>query len=124
MGGLISDYAIHRYPQVFGRAGVLSPAYWTADPGIYDYAAKQPLAAGARVYFSMGSKEDENAVPNAQRMHTLAAAQRPEPGAVTLHIVPDAKHNEAAWRAELPKVLNFLFAPLPSPPSLPSPTAQ
>jgi predicted alpha/beta superfamily hydrolase len=121
MGGLISDYAIHRYPQVFGRAGVLSPAYWTADPGIYDYAAKQPLAAGSRIYFSMGGKEGESAVPDVQRMHAVAAAQRPEPGAVTLHIAPDAKHNEAAWRAELPKVLNFLFAPLPS---APSPTAQ
>ncbi|MEK8031428.1 alpha/beta hydrolase-fold protein [Ideonella sp. DXS29W] len=113
MGGLISDYAIHRYPQVFSRAGVLSPAYATADPGIYNFAARQPLAAGTRVYFSMGGKEDEQAVPNVQRMHALAAAQRPEPGAVTLHIVPEAQHNEAAWRAELPKVLEFLFAPLP-----------
>lgn len=115
MGGLMSDYAIHRYPLVFGRAGVMSPAYWTADPGIYDYVAKQPLAVGARVYYSMGGKEDDNAVPNVQRMHALATMQRPEPGAVALHIVPEAQHNEAAWRAELPKVLGFLFAPLPSP---------
>lgn len=115
MGGLISDYAIHRYPQVFGRAGVLSPAYWTADPGIYGYAVQHPLPLGARVYFSMGGKEGDSMLPDVQRMHAVMAAQRPEPGAVTLHIVPEADHNEAAWRAELPKVLNFLFAPLPAP---------
>jgi len=28
MGGLISGYAISRYPQVFGKAGIFSPAYW------------------------------------------------------------------------------------------------
>jgi len=115
MGGLISDYAIHRYPQVFGRAGVLSPSYWSADPGMYGYAVQHPLPLGARVYFSMGGKEGDGMLPDVQRMHAVMAAQRPEPGAVTLHIVPEADHNEAAWRAELPKVLNFLFAPLPAP---------
>lgn len=112
MGGLISDYAIHRHPGVFGRAGVLSPAYWTA-PAIYDYAGAHPLPAGSRVYFSMGEREGESAIPDVQRMHTLMAGQRAEPGAVTLHIVPGASHNEAAWRTELPLVLDFLFAPSP-----------
>jgi predicted alpha/beta superfamily hydrolase len=113
MGGLISDYAIHRHPTVFGRAGVLSPAYWTA-PGIHEHAQDNPLPPGARVYFSMGEREGKSAIPDVQRMHALMAAQRPEPGAVTLRIVPGAQHNEAAWRAELPLVLDFLFAPVPA----------
>ena len=29
-GGLASHYAIAQYPQVFGKAGVFSPAYRTA----------------------------------------------------------------------------------------------
>ncbi|HEV8692404.1 MAG TPA: alpha/beta hydrolase-fold protein [Ideonella sp.] len=111
MGGLISDYAIHRYPGVFGRAGVVSPAYWTAPP-VYDYAQAHPLPAGARVYFSMGGREGD-AVPAVERMHTLMAAQHPEAGAVTLTIVPEDEHNEKAWRALLPQLLAFLFAPLP-----------
>jgi predicted alpha/beta superfamily hydrolase len=111
MGGLISETAIRRYPGVFGRAGVLSPAYWTADPGIYAEAVARPLAPGARVYYSMGEREGDTMVPDVRRMHAMAAAQRPEPGAVTLRIVAGADHNEAAWRAELPHVLDFLFAP-------------
>jgi predicted alpha/beta superfamily hydrolase len=111
MGGLVSDYAIRRYPEVFGRAGVMSPAYWTAEPAIYGYAAAHPLAPGARVYFSAGGQEGDEMVPAAERLHAIAAAQRPEPGAVTLHVLPEAKHHESAWRVELPRVLAFLFAP-------------
>jgi predicted alpha/beta superfamily hydrolase len=32
MGGLASHYALAQYPQVFSKAGVFSPAYWTAEP--------------------------------------------------------------------------------------------
>lgn len=111
MGGLISEAAIREYPDIFGRAGVMSPAYWPADPGIYREAAAHPLAPGARVYFSMGDAEGDDAIPPVQRMYAMAAAQRPEPGAVTLHIIPGAIHRESAWRVELPTVIQFLFAP-------------
>lgn len=114
MGGLISDYAIHRYPAVFGRAGIVSPAYWTAAPAVYDYAQAHPLAPGARIYLSMGGREGGSMVPDAERMRPLLAAQRPEPGAVTWHLVPEAEHNEAAWRRELPLILAALFE-LPAP---------
>jgi predicted alpha/beta superfamily hydrolase len=111
MGGLISDYAIRRHPAAFGRAGVLSPAYWTAEPAIYGYAATHPLAPGAKAYFSAGGQEGDEMVPAAERLHAIAAAQRPEPGAVQLHVVPEGRHHESAWRVELPLVLAFLFAP-------------
>jgi len=31
MGGIISLYAVIKYPLVFGGAGIFSPAFWTAD---------------------------------------------------------------------------------------------
>lgn len=108
MGGLISDYAIRRHPGVFGRAGVLSPAYWTA-PAFEDFARAHPLPAGARVAYTMGGGEGAGMLADVQRLHALAATQRPEPGAVTLRVVPGAPHHESAWRAELPQLLAFLF---------------
>ena len=27
-GGLVSYYAILKYPEVFGKAGIFSPAFW------------------------------------------------------------------------------------------------
>ena len=105
MGGVISHAAILRYPQVFGLAGVLSPAYWTA-PGMFDEVRLQPLPGDARVYLSMGELEGQEANSDVSRMQALMAKQA---AAVTLHRVPGAEHNEAAWRAEFKTVLNWLF---------------
>jgi predicted alpha/beta superfamily hydrolase len=106
MGGLISHYALHRHPKVFGLGGVLSPAYWTA-PAMFDYVAANPLPATSRLYLHMGGREGGSMVPDVQRMHQLLAAHR-EP-ALQLHIVPQGEHNEAAWRVEFPLVVRWLY---------------
>jgi predicted alpha/beta superfamily hydrolase len=108
MGGLISDYAIHKYPQVFGLAGVLSPSYWIA-PSIYDFDAAHPLPAGSRVYLYIGGREGDETVPDAERMRALLERTLPRGAAATLHVAPEARHNEAAWRAEFPAVVRWLF---------------
>ncbi|HET7234691.1 MAG TPA: alpha/beta hydrolase-fold protein [Longimicrobium sp.] len=44
MGGLISLYAALKYPDVFGRAGIFSPALWFSDRNYaYARAARPPL---------------------------------------------------------------------------------
>jgi predicted alpha/beta superfamily hydrolase len=108
MGGLISDYAIHRYPQVFGLAGVLSPSYWIA-PRIYAYDEAHPLAPDARVYLYIGGREGDETVPDAQRMAAQLQRALPRGAAVTLHVVRGAQHNESAWRTEFPTVVRWLF---------------
>ncbi len=61
IGGLISHYAIVQYPEVFSKAGIFSPAYWTAGPS-FDYFAAKPAAGDARLYFLMGEKEGDSMV--------------------------------------------------------------
>src|ERR1700680_1042692 len=46
MGGLISSYAISRYPQVFGGAGIFSPAYWLPPPAFADTRGPPPPHTG------------------------------------------------------------------------------
>jgi predicted alpha/beta superfamily hydrolase len=105
MGGVISHAAILDHPQVFGMAGVLSPAYWTA-PALFDEARLHPLPADARIYLSMGELEGPEAMGDVADMATLLGRQA---AAVTLHKVPGAQHNEAAWRAEFQPLLSWLF---------------
>jgi predicted alpha/beta superfamily hydrolase len=112
MGGLISHYAIQRYPDVFGKAGVFSPSYWVS-PEMFARAAAQVLPADARVYLYAGGREGDMAA-DARRMHRTMAAGRPAPTNLALNIVASAQHNEAAWRAELPRALAWLFE-LPPP---------
>jgi predicted alpha/beta superfamily hydrolase len=108
MGGLISHVAIQRYPAVFGKAGVLSPAYWTA-PAMFDEAQQRRLPADARLYLYMGGREGAGMLDDVQRMQAqLAALPAPTP-ALQLHIAAGADHNEAAWRSEFVRAIRWLF---------------
>jgi alpha-glucosidase len=108
LGGLISHYAIYAYPEVFGNAGIFSPAYWFAPP-VYDFTAEHRLHTGARLYFYAGGKEDEDMVGNMQKIvGTIRAQYFPERD-LAVHVEPEAAHNEAAWRAEFPRAVVWLF---------------
>ncbi|KGM55810.1 hypothetical protein N800_11915 [Lysobacter daejeonensis GH1-9] len=112
LGGLSADYAIHRYPEVFGKAGVFSPAYWVSEEP-FKIAARTPLPAESRVYLYMGGKEGDEAVPLVQRMEQVLRTQPDMADRVTLQLVPDAGHNEAAWRAAFPVAVRWLFGLAP-----------
>ncbi len=107
LGGLSADYAIHRYPQVFGKAGVFSPSYWVSEEPLA-IARRTPLPAGSRVYLYTGGREGEDSVQNLEKM---AAVLKSQPGAtaVAMNIAPEAEHNEPAWRAEFPRAVRWLF---------------
>jgi predicted alpha/beta superfamily hydrolase len=107
MGGLISMYAIVKYPAVFGGAGIFSPAFWTA-PGIYDaVAAASWGAAFKRFYFYAGGQEGDAMVPDMDRMINIVEKKGHYE---TQRVVnPIAKHNEAAWRKEFANFFNFII---------------
>jgi len=109
LGGLISHYAIFQYPEVFGKAGIFSPSYWYA-PEVFDFSAARPLPTDAKVYFYAGGKEGDEMLPQFNRM--IALLQQPAQHNVTffVKINPVAQHNEAAWRAEFPLAVSWLFA--------------
>ena len=110
MGGLMSDYLIHRYPQIFSRAGVFSPSYWYPGDAVFAYAVAHPLPAGSRVYLYAGGKEGEDSViQNLDRMTALLERQRRWRSRVCRSVNPAAQHNEAAWRAEFPTAVRWLF---------------
>jgi alpha-glucosidase len=105
MGGLASHYAIAQYPQVFSKAGVFSPAYWTA-PASYEFVSQHPLPKDARVFMVVGEKEGDSMVPDAQRM---AGILHKAGHAEVLKVVPEAQHNEKFWAGELREALLWMF---------------
>jgi predicted alpha/beta superfamily hydrolase len=106
MGGLASHYAFLARPDVFRRAGVLSPSYWFSERAA-DLAGRVAPPADARVYVYAGGREGESMVPDAERMHRLFAASMGE--RARLDIAPEGQHDEATWRAVFPRVVAFLF---------------
>lgn len=116
MGGLISLYAGLKYPHVFGRAGVFSPALWFA-PQIFSYARNaEPLRPDPRFFFVSGALETapgEQAAAylrDQRRMiDTLAAAGFTIGTEVHSLIHADGRHSEWFWRREFPNAYRWLF---------------
>ena len=109
IGGFISHYAIGRYPQVFGKAGVLSPSYWVGKASMSAHVSEKPAAADARIYLLMGANEGDSMVPDVERMHALVLQTGHPAGNIKLKIVPGGTHSEALWRGELREALLWMF---------------
>lgn len=114
MGGVVSLHALLTRPDVFGHAGLLSPAFWTGGDFALRQAAASPLPAG-RVWLDVGGREsDDPARAEAYRQDTerLAEHWRARGMGERLHFLhdPQAIHHESAWRARLPSVLRFLLS--------------
>jgi metallo-beta-lactamase class B len=117
MGGLISLYAGLKYPEVFGRVGVFSPALWFAADSILAYARHARPVAGQRFYFVTGAHEGDTPevyVNDQRRMIvTLAAAGFRVGVQVDSAIRADGTHAEWFWRREFPLAYRWLFADPP-----------
>jgi predicted alpha/beta superfamily hydrolase len=105
MGGLISFYAILKYPNKFGAAGVFSPAFWI-NPQIKNIDPKKAKKVKGKIYFFAGQQEGETMVPDMlnifeqMREHSKAEMQTV--------IRAEGKHSEATWRAEFPLFYEWL----------------
>ena len=106
MGGLISMYAILKYPKVFGGAGVFSPAFWIA-PKIFDEILKKGEKVKGKIYFYAGKQESESMVPDMlkafEKMATVSKSK------MTTVIRDDGKHNEPTWRKEFPLFYQWIM---------------
>lgn len=104
MGGLISYFTMLKYPEVFGKAGVFSPAFWTAD-SIKAFNVERASRTAGKVFFYMGGAEGESYVNDMQEIAEKFGLQT----AGTGYCVIDAegKHNEAAWRKWFPEFIRW-----------------
>jgi predicted alpha/beta superfamily hydrolase len=106
MGGLISMYAVLKYPNVFGGAGVFSPAFWVG-PKIFDDIKAKGKKVKAKIYFYAGDEEGESMVPMTIRafneMHRVSKSKMAEV------IRAGGKHNESRWRIEFPLFYEWLM---------------
>ncbi len=108
MGGLISHYALLKYPDVFGLYGLFSPAYWTVGPQIQRFSSQLP-APGQRLYFYMGLQEGGSMVPDIEQVVRQLARKGMTAQQAQYRLVEGADHNEAAWAAEFSRAVLWLY---------------
>jgi len=108
MGGLISAYAVFKYPDVFGNGGIFSPSFWIA-PDIYKYAEQKKFNKNIRLYFVCGDSEGDDMVSDMQKMAELLLARGVNSNEPVV-VVPGAKHNEKQWHSDFPAFYKWLSA--------------
>jgi len=112
MGGLVSQYAISKYPGVYGGAGCVS-THWPAGNGIAldDFAAHLPDPATHKYYFDYGTATlDGSYEPYQLRADAiLRNAGYVEGRNWITRKFEGAEHSEKAWRLRVGEPLAFLI---------------
>jgi predicted alpha/beta superfamily hydrolase len=106
MGGLISFYALLKYPKKFGGAGVFSPSFWVT-PQLFKAIPDQGRKVRGKIYFYAGLQESQSMVPDMLAVFELM--RKHSKADMTTVIRTEGKHNEATWRAEFPLFYKWLF---------------
>ncbi len=109
MGGLISQYAIFRYPEIFSKAGIYSPSLWFSDQ-VYGFSDIKKLAENSKLYYLMGSKEGLDNVNNMQSMVSQLSKQGMPEAQLASYTIEGGEHNEKFWRGEFEKTVLWLFS--------------
>lgn len=109
LGGLISHYAMVEHPEVFGKIGVFSPAYWF-NPEIFDFSDQNPVSEETRIYILAGEEEGNGSVVNDvnQMQSTLLQGGFPSEN-INVKIDADGEHSEWYWAREFPAAYQWLF---------------
>ncbi len=116
MGGLISHYAALKYPEIFGKIGVYSPAFWFA-PEVETFSKTNGNLKDTKMYFLAGGKEGQNTsraeisqtVKGMNSMVTLLEKTGFTPKNIQAKVVPEGKHNEKLWRTNFEETMLWLF---------------
>jgi predicted alpha/beta superfamily hydrolase len=108
LGGLISFFAVIKYPETFGSAGVFSPSFWI-NKEMFELVKTTKINPTTKFFFLVGSKEGDSIVQDQNNMVALLI----EKGVVEKHIINKVinggKHNEAFWSKYFPEAHQWLF---------------
>ena len=111
MGGLIAFYAGLKYPRVFGRVGVFSPAFWFAKDSLLAYEQRRaPAARASRFYFVAGPDESETMLPLMRKVRDGLLARGLAPSHLAFKAPADGQHAEWFWRREFGPAYQWLLA--------------
>lgn len=100
MGGLISMYAVLRYPEIFGKAGIFSPSFWITDKKIFTDIKKRGANVNSFIYLYGGKQEGGQMVIDiVKAIETFPPVSKVK---IVSGIREEGQHNEARWRLEFP----------------------
>lgn len=110
MGGLISLYASVKYPDIFGKAGIFSPAFWFVSKDLKTYLHKnRNNLRNSKFYFVAGKNEDETMASEIENIDNLLLRKSVPEKNIAVKIDEDGTHSETYWKRELKQALIWLL---------------
>lgn len=103
IGGLVSYYALLKYPKIFGSGGVLSPSLWFTDD-IYKLT-QESKKIKSKVYLLAGDSESDEMVGEIDRLYKMLQSKSAD---IKRVIIKQGKHNEKLWRESFPDAFLWL----------------
>lgn len=107
LGGLISYYALIKYPTIFGSAGIFSPSFWLSSQCFSD-AETFITTTNPRFYFYGGGRESTTMVADIKKIAATLSGKNNN-YQITTSIDPLGEHNEKNWRREFPAFYKWLM---------------
>lgn len=112
MGALIATYAALKYPGVYSKVGVFSPAYWFAQAPLFQYVHQHPANPATRFYLVSGTTESQTMVPLMEAMRDSLGRGGVPAANIRLNTHADGQHAEWFWRREFSAAYRWLSAPV------------
>lgn len=106
MGALISCWTVLQYPELFGSAGIFSPAFWVA-PQLAQDIAKRAKGYKGKLFFYAGGKESASMVPDMDAV--VNAFKRVSTADVKRLVSAPGQHNEKSWRQHFVDYIKFIL---------------
>jgi predicted alpha/beta superfamily hydrolase len=111
-GGVVALYVGLSHPEVFGRIAALSTSAWVDGHYLVRFVDALPAKPDTLVWSDIGTREGPAAVPDARALRDALVRKGWREGVDLRHVEAEgAGHDETAWAARVPAVLEFLFPP-------------
>lgn len=110
MGALISTYGAVKYPNLFSKVGVFSPAFWFARTQLNNYITTTTNdVSNLRMYFVCGQNEDADMVPDMITVKNNLVSKGVSSSNTFTKIDNYGTHTESYWRGEFSDAYLWLF---------------
>ncbi|MBQ9825181.1 MAG: alpha/beta hydrolase [Solobacterium sp.] len=112
MGGLMAEYVIAHYSDVFSKAACISPAHYYCWEGLNELIAKTDVSE-SRIFLSFGANEIKGRSELAMSsLLEISHAFEAKGSHCYPYIQIDGNHSEASWEKLIPLFLEWMYPDL------------
>lgn len=109
MGGLMTVYALCRYPEVFGGGAALSPSFWVDPAASENMIRTTKFGQRPALYLDYGERElGAHGAAQLDALSRCVSALLAQKIPFTFRLIEGGEHNERSWRRQVPTFLRTL----------------